>query len=88
MKTIDLKLQAFKDLDVCDLHVCDPVSRKTIPRGAEIIYSHIGFDKNYKIDPEPKRNVFLKWKVSKLVFDGSKQKSYEDTVTTEDAIGS
>ena len=79
MKSIDLKLQAFKDLDFYDT-----VSRKTIPRGAEIIYSHIGFDKNYKIDSEPKRNVFLKLKV-RLVFDGSKQKSYEDT--TEDAIG-
>ena len=57
MKTIDLKLQAFKDLDVCDT-----VSRKTIPRGAAIIYSHIGFDKNYRIDPEPKCNVFLNGK--------------------------
>jgi hypothetical protein len=66
MKTIDLKLQAFKDLDVCDT-----VNRKTIPRGAEIIYSHIGFDKNYKIDPEPKCNVYLKWKVS-LVFGQSR----------------
>ena len=55
MKAIDIELQAFKDLD-------DTVSRKTIPRGAEIIYSHIVFDKKYKIDPETKRNVFLKWK--------------------------
>jgi hypothetical protein len=54
------------------------VSRKTILRGAEIIYSHIVFDKKYKIDPETKRNVFLKWK-ARLVFDGSKQKAYEDT---------
>jgi hypothetical protein len=54
------------------------VSRKTIPRRAEIIYSHIVFDKKYNIDPEMKRNVFLKWK-SRLVFDGSKQKAYEDT---------
>jgi hypothetical protein len=73
MKAIDIELQAFKDLDVYDT-----VSRKTIPRGAEIIYSHIVFDKKYKIDPETKRNVFLKWK-ARLVFDGSKQKSYEDT---------
>ena len=73
MKAIDLELQAFKDLDVYDT-----VSRKTIPRGAEIIYSHIVFDKKYKIDPETKRNVFLKWK-ARLVFDGSKQKAYEDT---------
>jgi hypothetical protein len=35
-------------------------------------------DKKYKIDPETKRNVFLKWK-ARLVFDGSKQKAYEDT---------
>jgi hypothetical protein len=55
MKAIDIELQAFKDLDVCDT-----VSRKTIPRGAEIIYSHIVLDKKYKIDPETKRNVFLK----------------------------
>ena len=44
------------------------VSRKTILSGAEIIYSHIVFDKKYKIDSETKRNVFLKWKAS-LVFD-------------------
>ncbi len=73
MKVINLELQAFKDLDVYDT-----VSRKTIPRGAEIIYSHIVFDKKYKIDPETKRNVFLKWK-ARMVFDGSKQKAYEDT---------
>jgi hypothetical protein len=54
------------------------VSRKTIPRRAEIIYSHIVFEKKYNIDPEMKQNVFLKWK-SRLVFDGSKQKAYEDT---------
>jgi hypothetical protein len=72
MKAIDIEPQAFKDL------VYDTVRRKTIPRGAEIIYSHIVFDKKYKIDPETKRNVFLKWK-ARLVFDGSKQKSYEDT---------
>jgi hypothetical protein len=73
MKAIDIELQAFKDLDVYDT-----VSRKTIPRGTEIIYSHIVFDKKYKIDPETKKNVFLKWK-ARLVFDGSKQKSFEDT---------
>ncbi len=73
MKAIDIELQAFKDLDVYDT-----VSRKTIPRGAEIIYSHIVFDKKYKIDPETKRNVFLKWK-ARVVFDGRKQKSDEDT---------
>ena len=73
MKGIDIELQAFTDLDVYDT-----VSRKTIQRGAEIIYSHIVFDKKYKIDPETKRNVFLKWK-ARLVFDGSKQKSFEDT---------
>ena len=39
MKAIDIELQVFKDLDVYDT-----VSRKTIPRGAEIIYSHIVFD--------------------------------------------
>ena len=55
MKALDIKLQAFKDPDVYDT-----VSRKTISRGAEIIYSHIVFDKKYKIDPEAKRNVFLK----------------------------
>jgi hypothetical protein len=55
MKALDIKLQAFKDPDVYDT-----VSRKTIPRGAEIIYSHIVFDKKYKIDQETKRNVFLK----------------------------
>ena len=53
-------------------------AEKTIPRGTEIIYSHIVFDKKYKIDPETKWNVFLTWKV-RLVFGGSKQKSYEDT---------
>ena len=69
MKTIDIELQTFKDLPVYDT-----VSGKTIPRGAEITYSHIVFDKEYKIDPETKRNVFLKWK-TRLVFDGNKQKS-------------
>ncbi len=54
------------------------VNRKTIPRGVEIVYSHIVFDKKYKIDPETKRNVFLKWKV-RLLFDGNKQKTYQDT---------
>jgi hypothetical protein len=73
MKAIDLEVQAFKDLDVYDTG-----SRKTIPRGSDIIYSHIVFDKKYKIDPEMKRNVFVKWK-ARLVFDGSKQKAYEDT---------
>jgi hypothetical protein len=72
MKAIDIELQAFKDLAIYDT-----VSRKTIPRGAEIIYSHIVFDKKYKIDPETKRNAFLKWK-ARLVLGGSKQKSYED----------
>jgi hypothetical protein len=72
MKAIDIELQA-KDLDVCDT-----VSRKTIPQGTEIICTHIVFDKKYKIDPETKRNVFLRWK-ARLVFDGSKQKSFEDT---------
>ena len=43
MKAIELELQAFKDLDVYDT-----VSRKTIPRGAEIIYTHIVLDKKYK----------------------------------------
>ena len=33
MKAIELELQAFKDLDVYDT-----VSRKTIPKGADIIY--------------------------------------------------
>ena len=42
MKAIDTELQVFKDLDVYDT-----VSRTTIPRGAEIIYSHIVFDKEY-----------------------------------------
>jgi hypothetical protein len=45
IKSIELELQVFKDLDVYDT-----VSRKTIPRGAEIIYSHIVFYKKYKID--------------------------------------
>ena len=63
MKVIDIELQVFKDLEVYDT-----VSKKTIPRGAEIIYSHIVFDKKYKIDPETKRKVFLKWK-TRLVFD-------------------
>ena len=40
MKAIELELQAFKDLDVYDT-----VSRETILIGAEIIYSHIVFDK-------------------------------------------
>ena len=53
------------------------VTRKTIQGGPVIIYSHIVFDKKYKIDPETKRNVFRKWKV-RLVFDGNKQKSHED----------
>jgi hypothetical protein len=49
MKPIDIKLQVFKDLDVYN---GDTVSRKTISRGAEIIYSHIVYDKKYlKIDP-------------------------------------
>ena len=44
------------------------------------MYSHVVFDKKYKIDPETKRNVFLNWKAS-LVFDGhgNKQKAYEGT---------
>ncbi len=73
LAAIELELQAFKDLDVYD-----SVSRRDIPRGAEIIYSHIVFDKKYKIDPESKRNIFLKGK-ARLVFDGSKHKSCEDT---------
>ena len=80
MKAIDIELQVFNDLDVYDT-----VSRKTIPRGAEIIYSHIVFNKKYKIDPETKRNVFLKWK-ARLVFDGSKQKSYVDTFSTTPSL--
>jgi hypothetical protein len=43
MKAIDIelpRLQTFKDLNVYD-----KVSRKTIPRGSESIYSHIVFDK-------------------------------------------
>ena len=64
MKAIDVELQTCKDLDVYD-----NVSRKTIQRGAEIIYSHILFDKKYAIDAETKRNIFLKWK-ERLVFDG------------------
>jgi hypothetical protein len=47
-----------KKLAQCGCRVChSTVSRKTkkltIPRGAEIIYSHIVFDK-YGIDPETK----------------------------------
>jgi hypothetical protein len=80
MRAIDIVLQSFKDLDVYDT-----VSRKTIPRGTEIIYSYIVFNKKYKIDPETKRNVFLKWK-SRLVFDGSKQKSYEVTLSTTPSL--
>ena len=53
-------------------------ARQSILRGAEIIYSHIVLDKKYKINPETKRNVFLKWK-ERLVSDGSKQIFYEDT---------
>jgi hypothetical protein len=62
MTVIDIEVKDFKDIDVYDT-----VIRKTIPRGVEIIYSHIVFDK-YKIDPETKRNVFLKWK-TRLVFE-------------------
>ena len=43
MKAIDIELQVFKDLDVYDT-----VRKKTIPRGVEIIYSHIVFGKKYK----------------------------------------
>ena len=52
-----------------DESVVDTVNRKTFPRGDEISYSHVVFDKKYKVYPETKRNVFLKWK-SRLVFDG------------------
>jgi len=37
------------------------------------------------MDPEMKRNVFLKWKTS-LVFDGSKQKSCEDTFSSTPSL--
>ena len=61
-----------------DESVVDTVNSKTFPRGVEISYSHVVFDKKYKIYPETKRIVFLKWKW-RLVFDGSKKKSCEVT---------
>ncbi len=53
MKATDIELQSFKDLDVYDT-----LSRKTIPRGAEIIYSHIVFDKKYSIQ---RRSEMYSW---------------------------
>jgi hypothetical protein len=47
MKVIDIELQVFK-VGFKDLDVYDTVSRKKIPRGVEIIYSHIVLDKNTK----------------------------------------
>ncbi len=79
MKVIDLELQVSVQRSQCLRH-SDPKDNSKRNRDHLLMYSHVVFDKKYKIDPETKRNVFLKWKAS-LVFDGhgNKQKSYEGT---------